>query len=59
MLKDLFRMPIREAQDKINKEHDKKGLTDEVLNAQVALNMIKHALDIHDETKEIHEEYVQ
>ena len=52
-------MPIREAQDKINKEHDKKGLTDEVLNAQVALNMIKHALDIHDETKEIHEEYVQ
>ena len=58
MLKDLFRIPIRNAQDKIEKEYNKKGLTDEVLDAQIALNRIRHALDIPDEN-EIDEGYVQ
>ena len=58
MLKDLFRIPIRNAQDKIEKEYNKKGLTDEVLDAQTALNRIRHALDIPDEN-EIDEGYVQ
>ena len=59
MIKDLFLMPIRNAQDKINKEYAQNGINDEMLNAQVALNKIRHALDIPDEEEFIHEEYVQ
>ena len=58
MLKDLFRIPLREAQDRITKEYNKNGLTDEVLDAQVALNKIRHALNIPDEN-ELDEGYVQ
>ena len=59
MIKDLFRIPIRNAQDKINKEYERKGLTNEILEAQVELNQIRNILNIHDETEEIYEEYVQ
>lgn len=50
---------IRKAQETINKEYAEKGLTNEVLEAQVELNQIRNILDIHDETEEIFEQYVQ
>lgn len=59
MLKNIFQQPIKEAQELINKEYNEKGLTNEVLEAQVELNTIRHALDVHDETEEIYEGYVQ
>lgn len=59
MLKNIFKQPIREAQELINKKYDEKGLTNEILEAQVELNQIRHALDIHDEDETVFEEYVQ
>lgn len=59
MIKGIFREPIKEAQELLNKEYEEKGLTNEILEAQVELNTIRHTLDIHDETEEIYEEYVQ
>lgn len=59
MLKNIFKQPIREAQQLITKKYDEKGLTNEILEAQVELNQIRHALDIHDEDETVFEEYVQ
>ena len=59
MIKDLFRIPIKNAQDKINKEYEKHGLTNEILEAQVELNTIRHALNIPDEDEKIYKEFVQ
>ena len=59
MIKDLFRIPIRNAQDKINKEYERHGATNEIIEAQVELNQIRHALNIPDEDEKIYEEYVQ
>lgn len=59
MLKELFKPVLTEAQKAINDEHAEKGLTDKVLEAQVELNKIRHALDIHDKDDELYEEFVQ
>ena len=59
MIKNIFREPIQEAQELINKKYEEQGLTNEILEAQVELNQIRHALDIHDENEELFEEYVQ
>lgn len=59
MLKDIFREPIKEAQELIKQKYDKEELTNEVLDAQVALNKIRNALDIPDENEMVYEEYVQ
>lgn len=59
MLKDIFRIPIKEAQDKIEKEYNRKGITNEILDAQVALNKIRNALNLPDESEFIYEEFVQ
>ena len=59
MLKELFKPVLKEAQETIDKEYEEKGLTDEVLDAQVELNKIRNSLDIHDETEEQFERWVQ
>lgn len=59
MIKDLFRIPIRNAQDKINKEYERHGATNEIIEAQVELNKIRNALNILDEDEIIYGEFVQ
>ena len=46
-------------QHKINRKYDAEGLTDEVLDAQVALNQKRNQLDISDEKNRIYENFVQ
>lgn len=50
---------LREEQEAINKLYEEKGLTDEVLDRQVALNQKRNELDISDPTKRIWENFVQ
>lgn len=59
MLKELFKPILSEAQELITTEYNDKGLTNEILEAQVELNEIRNILNIHDETEEIFEEFVQ
>ncbi len=42
--------------DKLYAEH---GLTDEVLDKQIAINKLRHAHDIVDESEKIYKDYVQ
>ena len=50
---------LMEEQEAINKLYEQKGLTDEVLDRQVALNQKRNELDISDPTKRIWENFVQ
>lgn len=52
-------MQIKNKQRAINKQYEKEGLTDEVLDAQIELNKLKHEYDIADSSKKVFEEYVQ
>ncbi|WP_296886296.1 hypothetical protein [uncultured Methanobrevibacter sp.] len=57
--KFMKRVQFRNRQRAINKQYEREGLTDEVLDAQVALNIERHEHDISDETKRVHDKYVQ
>lgn len=57
--KFVKRVQFRNRQRAINKQYEKEGLTDEILDAQVKLNMERHEHDISDETKRVHDNYVQ
>ena len=57
--KFVKRIQFRNRQRAINKQYEREGLTDEVLDAQVALNMERHEHDISDETKKVYKNYVQ
>lgn len=57
--KFLKKIQIKNKQRTINKKYDKEGLTDDVLDAQVELNQLRHEHDIPDSSKKIHENYVQ
>ena len=50
---------LKNKQRAIDKQYERDGLTDEVLDAQVELNMLRHELDIADSKNHIHEEFVQ
>lgn len=56
---DKLRKELAEKQEEINQQYAKEGLTDNVLEKQVALNELRNALDISDETKRIYENFVQ
>ena len=55
----LKRLQLRYKQMQINRKYKSDGLTDEVLEMQVALNTERHELDIDDETERIYENFVQ
>ena len=57
--KFVKRVQFRNRQRAINKQYEREGLTDEVLDAQVALNIERHEHDISDETKKVYKNYVQ
>ena len=59
MLKKFIKPVLDEVQKELDKKHEENGLTDEILELQIRLNKIRHISDISDETKQIHEEYVQ
>lgn len=46
-------------QKQINRQYKKDGLTDEILDKQIALNTKRHELDIPDGSKKINGKYVQ
>ena len=50
---------LMEEQEAINKLYEEEGLTDEVLDRQVALNQKRNELDISDPTKRIWKNFVQ
>lgn len=50
---------LKNKQRAIDKQYERDGLTDEVLDAQVELNMLRHELDIADSKNHIHEKFVQ
>lgn len=46
-------------QKQIKRQYKKDGLTDEILDKQIALNTKRHELDIPDNSKKINGKYVQ
>ena len=50
---------LMKEQEAINELYEKEGLTDEVLERQVALNQKRHELDIRDKNNVIYEDFVQ
>ena len=46
-------------QKQINRQYKKDGLTDEILDRQIALNTKRHELDIPDGSNKINGKYVQ
>ena len=57
--KFVKRVQFRNRQRAINKQYEKEGLTDEVLDAQVALNVERNKYNISDGTKKVYKNYVQ
>ena len=46
-------------QEEINEQYAKEGLTQDVLDKQVALNQLRNELNISDSTKRIYKNFVQ
>ena len=55
----LHKIQVKNRQRVINKQYEKEGLTDEILEKQVELNQLRHELDISDSSKKIYDNYVQ
>ena len=50
---------LAKKQKELNRKYAEDGLTDEVLDQQIAINKLRHAHNIPDETETVHEDYVQ
>lgn len=59
MLKWFYKIYLGYLQNKLNKEYEKDGLTDSVLNKQVMINTTRCKKNIPDETEFIYEKFVQ
>ena len=46
-------------QKEVDELYEKHGLTDEVLDKQIAINKLRYAHNIPDESCKVYEEYVQ
>lgn len=57
--KFLQKIQLKNKQRIINKQFQKEGLTDDVLEAQIKLNQFKHENDITDSNEIVYKEYVQ
>lgn len=55
----LHKIQIKNRQRVINKQYEKEGLSDDVLEKQIEINCLRHELDIPDESKFIFEDFVQ
>ena len=59
MFKWLYKIYLGYLQNKVNKEYEKKGLTDDILKKQIRINSIRYKKNIPDETEFIYENFVQ
>ena len=50
---------LKKKQKELDELYEKHGLTDEVLDQQIAINKLRHAHNITDETETVHEDFVQ
>lgn len=50
---------LKQRQESLNQEYEKKGLTDEVLDKQIEINKLRAKHDIQDQNETIYKEYVQ
>lgn len=50
---------IKNKQRIVDKKYEKEGLSDEVLEAQIEVNTLRHEHDIPDGNNFVYEEYVQ
>lgn len=46
--KKYYEWKLNRMQDKVNKEYDEKGFTDEILEKQIKINKKRHKLNISD-----------
>ena len=57
--KFLHQIQAKNRQRAINKKYKKHGLTDEILEEQVKLNVFRNLHDISDSSKKVYKNYVQ
>lgn len=50
---------LAKKQKELDELYEKEGLTDEVLDKQIAINKLRHEYDIVDENELVFEDYVQ
>lgn len=50
---------IKNKQRIVDKKYEKEGLSDEVLEAQIEINKLRHEHDIPDSNNFVYEKYVQ
>jgi len=55
----LKKIQLKNKQRHIEKQYNEQGLTDEVLEAQVQLNIERNKYDIPDSSNFVYEEFVQ
>ena len=53
------KIKLKHKQKKINKQYEKQGLTDEVLDLQQKLNADRHKHNLSDPSKKVYDNYVQ
>lgn len=58
-LKIIQAWNLKREQEKLNKEFEKNGLTDEVLEKQIEINEKRNKLNIPDESEFVNGEFVQ
>jgi len=58
MFKDVSKS-LEEAQKELDAIHEEDGLTDEVLDAQLKINKIRHTINKSDPTKKVYDRFVQ
>ena len=55
----LHKIQIKNLQRQVDKDYEKEGLTDEVLDKQLEVNKLRRKHNISDESNRLHETYVQ
>lgn len=58
-MKFIDNIILKIKQKLVDREYKKNGLTDEVLNKQLAINKKRNELDIPDSNNKIYEDFVQ
>lgn len=59
-LERFFRnIQLKNRQRAVNKQYEKEGLTDDVLEKQVEINTLRNQLDIPDSDEFVYEDFVQ
>ena len=57
--KKIVNNELNKIQKQINEDYEKNGLTDDVLDKQVAMNTIRNLLNLPDDNEKIYKEFTQ